>query len=417
MKLEQIQIEQINLAFQKMQSKEDLLRLLNEVKALIYGEKCVPFELKQITWYANPKRCKLRYIDFIIKKKSGGERSIHAPIAGLKSIQKVLSIILQCVFEPHKAAMGFVRDRSIVENAKIHEGQIYVYNIDLKDFFPSIDKARVWKCFQLSPFNLKKELSEKITDNTKSEKQEIANILAALCCTKMDIERKDATGSWVVVQKEVLPQGAPTSPVITNIICYRLDYLLSACANRFGLKYSRYADDITFSSMHNVFQHESDFLKEMQRIILDQGFHIKESKTRLQKQGYRQEVTGLLVNEKVNVRQRYIKQLRAWLYFWERYGYVKAESLFLKQYIGDRGHIIRGKPDMKSVIRGKLNFLKMVKGSDNALYEKLFMRYNLLQSNTKQNSSTRIQHLEFVLKTLLENGVDEAMKKYLTKKT
>jgi hypothetical protein len=108
-------------------------------------------------------------------------------------------------------------------------------------------------------------------------------------------------------------------------------------ARRFGLKYSRYADDITFSSMHNVYQPESDFLKELQRIILEQGFHIKESKTRLQKDGYRKEVTGLLVNEKANVQQRYIKQLRMWLYYWERYGYERAAGLFLQEYIADKG--------------------------------------------------------------------------------
>lgn len=411
MKIEQIQIEHISAAFQKMQSKEDLLQLLNEVKPLIYGEKCVPFELKQITWYANPKRFKLRYIDFKIKKKSGGERSIHAPVEGLKAIQKVLSIILQCVFEPHKAAMGFVRDKSIVENARIHERQIYVYNIDLKDFFSTIDKARVWKCLQLRPFNLKKELTEGTPDNTKSGRQEIANILAALCCTEMDVERKDKTDNWVVVQKEVLPQGAPTSPVITNIICYRLDYLLSAAGKRFGLKYSRYADDITFSSMHNVYQHESDFLKEMQRIILDQGFHIKESKTRLQKQGYRQEVTGLLVNEKVNVRQRYIKQLRAWLYFWERYGYSKAEGLFLKQYISDKGYIVKGKPSMKKVIEGKLNYLKMVKGSENELYLNLKRRYEIL-SGDPENSYVRHVYLDKVVEMILSKGLNFAMEHY-----
>ena len=157
MKLEQAHIHQIRSAFDKMQSRDDLLDVLNEAKPLVYGVKAVPFELKQLTWYINPKLGRKRYSEFKIKKKSGAERCIHAPVKGLKSLQKTLSFVLQCVYEPHKAAMGFVRDKSIVDNAKLHVGSKYVYNIDLKDFFSSIDQARVWKCFQLNPFSLKGE--------------------------------------------------------------------------------------------------------------------------------------------------------------------------------------------------------------------------------------------------------------------
>lgn len=120
MKQEQVHIDQIRAAFNKMQSREDFLHVLNEAKPLVYGDKAVPFELKQLTWYANPKQGKKRYTEFKIKKKSGAERSIHAPKKGLKSLQKSLSFVLQCVYEPHNAAMGFVRDRSIVDNAKLH---------------------------------------------------------------------------------------------------------------------------------------------------------------------------------------------------------------------------------------------------------------------------------------------------------
>jgi len=451
MKEKQTQIEQIRTAFEKMQSREDLLHVLNEAKPLVYGDKAVPFKLKQLTWYANPKLGRKRYAEFKIKKKSGAERSIHAPVKGLKSLQKTLSFVLQCVCEPHNAATGFVRDRSIVDNAKLHVGNRYVYNIDLKDFFPSVDQARVWKCFQLKPFNLNKASSvepqymkwedfkkeylktdEPVTffkgkgrmftktpygnvyasNNFDKEKDkyiiigssslktkdgkslegtlwlvnkipntgrlDIANIIASLCCTEMKVERKNQIGEWEKVKRNVLPQGAPTSPVITNIVCQKLDYLLSGVAKRFGLKYSRYADDITFSSMHNVYQPESDFIKELHRIIAEQNFHIKESKTRLQKDGYRKEVTGLLVNENVNVQQRYIKQLRMWLYYWERYGYERAYRFFLQQYIGDKGHVKNGKPDMANVISGKLDYLKMVKGADNELYLKLKRRLEVL---------------------------------------
>jgi hypothetical protein len=455
MKIEQAHIDQIRIAFEKMQTREDLLHLLNEAKPLVYGEKSIPFELKQITWYANPKLAKKRYIEFKIRKKSGAPRTINAPVKGLKALQKVLSFVLQCVYNPHNSAMGFVRDRSIVDNAKMHVGSIYVYNIDLKDFFSSIDQARVWKCLQLKPFNLSKTHSSQpeymkweefkkehlnteepikffkskelaftntplgnlyVANNLDIEKDkyvllngnplktkrgksaeenhlmvnkipdtnrlDIANIIASLCCTEMEVERKNTAGEWEIVKRNVLPQGAPTSPVITNIICQRLDYLLAAVAKRFHLRYSRYADDITFSSMHNVYQPESDFLKEINRIITEQGFHIKENKTRLQKDGYRKEVTGLLVNEKANVHQRYIKQLRMWLYYWERYGYERASVFFIKQYVADKGHVRKGKPDMANVIAGKLYYLKMVKGLKDGTYKTLKGRFDKLAGDT-----------------------------------
>lgn len=490
MKVEQAHINQIRSSFEKMQSKEDLLHLLNEAKPFVYGENAVPFQLKQLTWYSNPKLAKKRYTEFKIKKKSGAERSINAPVKGLKALQKTLSFVLQSVYEPHRAATGFVKGKSIVDNAKVHVGSKYVYNIDLKDFFSSIDQARVWKCLQLKPFNLNnksKEVEDKVIseifsfddltkefkptharllftkeggylhvikdidnietyvsikiDNTisligetdyeklneikdnyeiyayvtvngtfyklihhtevKNKIREltksrliIANIIASLCCTEMEVERINTSGEWVKENRNVLPQGAPTSPVITNIICQRLDYLLSAVAKRFGLQYTRYADDMTFSSMQNVYQKDSEFIKELHRIITEQGFHIKESKTRLQKEGYRQEVTGLLVNENVNVQKRYIKQLRMWLYYWERYSYERAYSFFLQQYVSDKGHNLKGRPDMANVIDGKLNYLKMVKGAENGMYLKLRERFDRLTTkkiNPKSISEAEIK--------------------------
>jgi hypothetical protein len=189
---------------------------------------------------------------------------------------------------------------------------------------------------------------------------------------------------------------------------------LSGVAKRFGLKYSRYADDITFSSMHNVYQANSEFLKELHRVIVEQNFTIKESKTRLQKDGYCKEVTGLLVNEKVNVPQRYIKQLRMWLYYWERYGYERASGFFLKQYIADKGHVKKGKPDMKNVISGKLDYLKMVKGKDNESYKKLRIRFNSLinPNNDSNNFKNRTKQLDDILSKFFSIGIQKAMEDY-----
>jgi retron-type reverse transcriptase len=226
----------------------------------------------------------------------------------------------------------------------------------------------------------------------------------------MEVERLNSNGEWEKNKRNVLPQGAPTSPILTNIVCQRLDFLLTGVAKRFGLTYSRYADDITFSSMHNVYQKDSDFINELHRIIAEQGFHIKESKTRLQKEGYRQEVTGLLVNEKANVQKRYIKQLRMWLYNWERYGYEKAYLFFLNDYFGDKGHNIDKKPNMLMVIAGKLDYLKMVKGADNPICVKLRGRLDKLA--LEKNTKLRVNYLESILNTFKKEGLDKAMNLY-----
>lgn len=358
-------INQIKLEFGKMKSKEDLLALLNLAMGFYYDEKATPLELKALTYYSNPKVAKNRYREFEIRKKSIGFRKIHSPVKGLKSIQRILNFVLQCVFEPHHTATGFIQGKSIVDNAKPHVGQHYVFNIDMKDFFPGIDQARVWKRLQHPPFNL----------NEQNGCLELANRVAALCCTEMEVERMNENGEWVKVRRNVLPQGAPTSPTITNIIAHKLDHKLSGLARRFNLNYSRYADDITFSSMHNVYQNDSEFIMELHRIIQSQNFHLNPKKTRLQKAGFRQEATGLLVNSKVNVRQRYLKQIRMWLYYWEKYGFDKANQIFLRDYAKDKGHVKQGKPNMINVLSGKLEYLKMVKGKNDSTFKKLDSRF------------------------------------------
>jgi RNA-directed DNA polymerase len=170
-----------------MKTEEDLLSLLNEIKADDMGDKCYPFEMRQLNYYCNPNHSYRRYHYFNIPKKSGGTRTISAPCKGLKNILVYLNEILQAIYEPSAYAMGFTRGRSIVDNAKIHLNQNYVLNLDLKDFFPSIQQARVWKRLQLAPFNFS---------------QDIANIVAGLCCMKFKREDEE---SGQVVYDYILP--------------------------------------------------------------------------------------------------------------------------------------------------------------------------------------------------------------------
>jgi hypothetical protein len=397
MQINQEHIDTIKARFKQMKTKEDLLELVNFAKTMVYGEKAKPVPLRTFTYYGNIQLAGSAYKEFSIRKKSGGTRKIHAPVKGLKPIQKALKLILQCVFTPHQAAIGFVPEKSIVDNARVHRGMNYVYNLDLKDFFPSVDMKRVAACLRIPPFN--------VVDTNDAP---LAFLIANLCCTPIEVERKNGKGEWEKKVLNVLPQGAPTSPTVTNIICQRLDRKLAGLARKYGAQYTRYADDITFSSMHNLYQSDSDFLNEMTAVIEGQGFYINTKKTRLQKTGYRKEVTGLVVNEKVNVRRRYVKQIRRWLYLWERYGYVQAEAIFRNDYRADKGHVKRGEPSLQNVLDGKLLFLKMVKGEGDGTYLGLFKRYAKLTDNLEQVRSENVD-LDSVLAVLVNRGLDDAM--------
>ena len=407
MTIEQTHIDQIRKQFAELKSKEDLVKLLSDAKNMLYGEKCKPVQLKHLTYFANPKLCKDRYKTFTVKKKSGGERTINAPVRGLKAILRPLNFVFQCMYEPHKSATGFVVGRSIVDNGKKHVGHNYVLNMDLKDFFHSFDLYRVkfgllYHLWNMKDFsNFKKNHEEEF-----KQKEELAFLLASLCTHPFEIDGKTQT---------VLPQGSPTSPTLTNILCRSLDRKLQGVADRFGATYTRYADDITFSSPHNIYKRIenpvlnekgsfTDFISELERIIQEEKLAINPAKTRLQKAGYRQEVTGLKVNEKVNVQRRYVKQIRMWIFYWEKYGYEKAQQLFIRNYIEDKGNVKNVNAHLENVLDGKLEYLKMVKGVEDSTYLGLWKRFEKLTE--KRNPINEI------LDIWENEGIETAMQKY-----
>lgn len=347
-----------------LKSRKDLFDLLNEIKSDLLGNKVFPFTRRQFLILCNPKNDKHRYRSFEISKKSGGFRQICAPCGNLKWIQLCLNEIFKALYKPSPYAMGFTEGKSIVDNARIHTNQNYVFNIDLKDFFPSIDQARVWKRLQLPPFNF----------NAK-----VAGVIAGFC----SIKSVRYTDNEPYSECFVLPQGAPTSPLLTNAVCDTLDRRLHGLAKRFGLHYSRYADDITFSSMHNVYQSDSEFRKELERIITDQHFKINEKKTRLCHCSSRQEVTGLTVGQKINVTRKYVKDIRAILHIWDKYGINAAFATFYPRYKSEKCQLHRGEPNLVNVIAGKLCYLKMVKGENDSVYQRLNAQFLRLTQNSE----------------------------------
>lgn len=354
--------DDISIRAKSIKTVDELAVLLDEIKQDEFGTSKYKITEKQLLHFSNAHITTNRYRTFQIRKKSGGLREINAPCYQLSVLLHIINILLKSIYTPGNSTMGFTEGRSVVDNARMHIGHHYVFNIDLKDFFPSVSQARVWARLQLPPFNFS---------------QEIANVIAGLCC-HIDADTK----------KCVLPQGASTSPLLTNAICDKLDRRMRGVAKRFGLHYSRYADDMTFSSMHNVYQENSEFRIEIKRIIEEQGFSMNEKKTRLLRDGERQEVTGLTVNSIVNVSRKYISDLRWLLHIWETEGYAKAYSKFYPKYKKEKGYIKKGEPIMENVIGGKLNYLRMVRGINNAACKKLQERYNRLQQIVYIDSET-----------------------------
>lgn len=240
-----------------------------------------------------------RYNTFDIPKRSGGLRTISAPSTELKALQRRLVAYLQrCIDEIDKGspkkrrvAHGFQPAHSIFSNAAVHIGRKYVLNVDLKDFFGSIHFGRVRGFF--------------IANNDFRLQPPVATILAHLIC--------DAGA---------LPQGAPTSPIVSNLIGHVLDMRLSRLAKANCCSYTRYADDLTFSTSLPTFPKalarpdSSDPSrwsagKELAKEIARCGFSLNPQKTRLQLRRSRQDVTGIVVNERLSVRADYRRSVRA----------------------------------------------------------------------------------------------------------
>jgi hypothetical protein len=222
------------------------------------------------------------YRRFEIPKRSGGLRAIWAPRPQLKKAQRwILREILDRMLV-HGAAHGFLAGRSIVTNAAQHTNSQVIVKLDIKDFFPSISWRRVKGVFRKAGY-----------------REQIATLLALLCTEspREVVSHEDKT-YYVALGERCLPQGAPTSPALTNILCLQLDRRLTGIAQKFGWRYSRYADDLTFSFPQDTAETSniSHLLGSIQRVMTDEGFSVNMKKTHVIRAGNVQEVTGLLVN-------------------------------------------------------------------------------------------------------------------------
>lgn len=324
---------------------------------------------------------KPQYAEFELQKKSGGIRKISAPTKPLKIVQRRLARILLSEHAPEvDCAHAFRRHRSIITNASAHVNKSVVIRFDLKDFFRSINFGRVSGFFQ-KKFGLEPQC---------------ANVLAQICCHNGN-----------------LPQGAPTSPVITNFICESMDVRLFALTQRHGCEYSRYADDLIFSFTHRAPSSLPNNLFEVKStsglynvkpgpaiatIVTKAGFIFNDEKSRIFLRHQRQMVCGLVVNDRVTPPRAYAKQIRLALHIWRTRGVdvawdVMQSRLHVRQSLHEPDSLV-------TVLRGKLDFLAGVLGRFANPYRRLAILFNeLLDREGKFSSIPRLEISSRVIKT------------------
>ncbi len=325
----------------KQESKQNLLNennlfLIQDSKDL--GSK-MGITLKQLRFLTYTQKLSKRsdYIQFKIAKKTGGFREISAPKPQLKRLQYwILENILNKV-EVSQQTHGFVEKRSILSNAIPHVGKDVVINCDLQNFFPTLSYPRVKGLFKSLGYSA-----------------EIATILALLTTQAQQKEViLDGEKLYLYTGERYLPQGSPASPMITNLICRKLDKRMQGIATTLGFSYTRYADDMTFSA--NEYSNINKMLYWMKGIIKDEGFILHPDKTRIMKKGSSQEVTGVVVNEKPSINKKELKKFRALLY------QIEQTGLEGKSWHGKSENLI-------AIIWGYSNFIKMVDEQKGAKY-------------------------------------------------
>jgi S1-C subfamily serine protease/retron-type reverse transcriptase len=305
-------------------------------------------ELKKIWWFRGRM-----YQKFEISKGDGKKRVISAPDRRLKMLQTKIACSLASIYRPRNPVHGFVDGRSVKTNATAHLRSKFVMNLDIEGFFSAITEGRVSGLM-----------------NALGIDGRVAEILARICCNE-----------------GVLPQGAPSSPVISNMICFRMDKELQTIAKESRCIYTRYADDITFSSYQPLTllfegppppagNFSPDLLKDRLRgAFRSNGFAINPQKVHYADKHSRRTVTGLKINELVNVDRKFVRNIRAALFVTETKGAAVAQKILKDKYGREAA--------LASHLRGRISWTGHIKGPSDPIFRGLASRYNKLFPSEK----------------------------------
>jgi RNA-directed DNA polymerase len=280
-----------------------------------------------------------------LAKRGGRARLIEMPKARLKEIQRRLLRDLLDHIPPHEAAHGYRRGRSVLTYAAPHAGRAIVLRFDLRDFFPSVRAARVNALFRSAGYP-----------------PSVARALTGLCTNVAPAEVRD------VVTRETalpyvdphLPQGAPTSPALANLCAYRLDCRLSALAGSVGARYTRYADDLAFSGGEELGRGARRFQVLVCRLALEEGFEVYTRKSRFMRRAVRQQLAGVVVNERPNVKRADFDELKATLCNCVRHGPASQNRV--------------GRADFRAHLLGRIAFVRMLNPARGAKLRRWFDR-------------------------------------------
>ncbi|HET6864546.1 MAG TPA: reverse transcriptase family protein [Solirubrobacteraceae bacterium] len=298
----------------------------------------------QLAWLADVRSLersaaheKLRNYRYrIVPRRGGLPRVLEAPKARLKEIQRWILYEILAPVPPHEAAQGFTRGRSVATHAGLHSGQEVVLRLDLKDFFASVTAGRVFGIFRTLGYG--RSVAHVLTAlSTNTIPQAVWHAVpratdAALIEPRFWLGRALSTPH--------LPQGAPTSPALANLAGFRLDRRLTGLANSAGLRYSRYADDLTFSGPVQLRRRRRHLEALVAEITREEGFVVNERKTALHSAGGRQSVCGIVVNVRPNVLRSEYDQLKAILHNVATHG--------------PSGQNRAGTPDFEAHLRGRI---------------------------------------------------------------
>lgn len=294
-----------------------LMKIQSNYLRVLIGDSKDGFEIP----YETPFKYR-RYRKFSIEKRNGGNRIIMAPFRDLKFIQKWIAFNILEKVVLSNSTTGFVKGKSIIDNAEIHKGAKTVLKIDLLRFFDSIHEKRVYGLFKkLGYLN------------------NLAFTFAKICTIKHDLdyweeldEDDSATFKEILDNRyAVLPQGAPTSPFIANVLAVNLDRRIEGLARKKGFRYSRYADDMTFSITETG---SLPAVKIIYNIIEQEGFFVNYKKTKYFSRGQKQYVTGLTVTDtnKVHISKKQRKEIFKHLYYCRKYGVEQHLSKNKKKF-------------------------------------------------------------------------------------
>lgn len=309
-------------------------------------------DLKNLTYIVYKIPDNEKYEIFPIPKKGGGQRQICKPLPRLHNLQRKIKDYLLTFYISKPCSFGFEINRDIKQNALRHVKSRLVLNIDIEDFFGSINFGRIYGLLQSAPFNF--------------------DAKAAAAIAK------------AVTFNNKLPQGAPTSPILSNMIARRLDNKLLSLASTTKSFYTRYVDDITFSTTLPEFDNKIilrdnfpniELSPHLIDILCREGFRINRHKTRLLNGNMRKEVTGITINEFPNVKRNYINSVFGMIYSWKKFGYENAQAAYCAKYLNMRGGSGIKAKSYRSVIVGRISYIAHIRGWDDVVVYKLCRKY------------------------------------------